>query len=102
MIAKRLISGLVIKHKTEAVKNIKQSLALLNHMKKFGTVTTFKFLRDPLTRERTGMAYVNYLHYDDAQKALSQAKQIVDGLPEPFSTVVVSEYIQKTTQSKDQ
>ncbi|KAJ2541694.1 hypothetical protein EV175_006122, partial [Coemansia sp. RSA 1933] len=72
----QLIKDLVIKHKFEGVRGLNESMALLNHMKKFGTITTFKFLRDPLTRENTGMAYVSYMHYDDAQQALEEPEQV--------------------------
>ncbi|KAJ2767016.1 hypothetical protein IWQ56_003492, partial [Coemansia nantahalensis] len=61
---------------------MEHSLRLLNHLKKFGTVTSFKFMRDPVTNERTGLAFASFLHYESASNALRERRQTVEGLPE--------------------
>ncbi|KAJ2721485.1 hypothetical protein GGI07_003938 [Coemansia sp. Benny D115] len=87
-----LAKKLVVKHNLRGVTNMKQSLTLLQHMKRFGTVTLFKFNRDRLTQERTGMLLVTYQHADDAAKAMAQANQYVQGLPAPYNAIEVSAY----------
>ncbi|KAJ2841299.1 hypothetical protein GGI22_007947, partial [Coemansia erecta] len=84
--------NLVIKHKPEGVRGISESLAMLEHMKRFGTVTSFKLMRDPLTRESTGMAHITYMRYDDAQTVLRNRVQSVRGLIVPFDTIYISPY----------
>ncbi|KAI8319083.1 hypothetical protein GQ54DRAFT_265942 [Martensiomyces pterosporus] len=91
----QLVRDLVVKHSTAGVADMKQSLALLNHMKRFGSVTTFKFMRDSLTKERTGMVFVSYQHYDDANKALASRRQVVEGLAPPHNMIEVSPRISK-------
>ncbi|KAI7822793.1 hypothetical protein BX661DRAFT_187176 [Kickxella alabastrina] len=93
----QLVRDVVIKHKIQAITDMKQSLLLLDHMKKFGTVTSFRFSRDPLTKERTGMAFVSYLHSDDAKEALSNRRQIVEGLRAPLNNIEVSVHIRQPT-----
>ncbi|KAJ1801133.1 hypothetical protein LPJ59_000529 [Coemansia sp. RSA 2399] len=87
-----LVKDLVIKHKPEGVHGLSESLALLNHMKTFGTVTKFRLVRDPLTRENTGIGFISYMRYDDAQEALRNREQSVKGLIEPFDTILISPY----------
>ncbi|KAJ1718313.1 hypothetical protein LPJ61_006698 [Coemansia biformis] len=93
----RLVRDVVIKHSIEGVRNMDHSLRLLNHMKKFGAVTSFKFMRDPVTDERTGLAFASFLHYDSAAGALSQRRQTVEGLPKSVDTIEVTPF-KKTIQ----
>ncbi|KAJ2317659.1 hypothetical protein IWW52_003005, partial [Coemansia sp. RSA 2704] len=86
----KLARTVVVKHRAEAIRSMHESLSLLDHMRQFGAVTSFKFMRDPVTSERTGMAFVSYLHYSDAQTALSSRTHTVAGLPRPFDVVDVS------------
>ncbi|KAJ2475370.1 hypothetical protein IWW56_005449 [Coemansia sp. RSA 2131] len=86
----RFARVVVVKHSIEGIRTLGHSLSLLEHMKKYGTVTSFKFMRDPVNNERSGMAFVSYLHYDDAKAALALREQTVVGLPESFDTIDVS------------
>ncbi|PIA13138.1 hypothetical protein COEREDRAFT_11789 [Coemansia reversa NRRL 1564] len=88
----QLVRDLVIKHHVHGIKDIQQSLRLLNHMKKFGKVTAFKFMRDPVTSERTGMAFITYKQYSDAQDALKSRRQTVPELTAPFNEIEVTPY----------
>ncbi|KAJ1851717.1 hypothetical protein LPJ76_005924 [Coemansia sp. RSA 638] len=73
----RFARVVVVKHSIEGIRTLGHSLSLLEHMKKYGTVTSFKFMRDPVNNERSGMAFVSYLHYDDAKAALALREQTV-------------------------
>ncbi|KAJ2234365.1 hypothetical protein GGF40_002474 [Coemansia sp. RSA 1286] len=92
----RLLRDVVVKFNLRGVTNVEQSLALLTHMKTFGTVTSFTFGRDPLTLQRTGMATVIYLHMADCQASTKKQHQTVPGLPTPFNTIQVSKHIKKS------
>ncbi|KAJ1743185.1 hypothetical protein LPJ78_002686 [Coemansia sp. RSA 989] len=85
-----LVRLVVVKHKVEAIRSLAASQKLLDHMKQFGTVTSFKFMRDPVTNERTGLAFVSYLQYSDAEEAIRTRLQTVSGLPEPHNTIDVT------------
>lgn len=87
-----LVRAVVVKHSIEGVTNMTDSLALLNHMKKFGNVTMFKFMRDPLSNERTGLVHMSYQHLDDAVNALTQRRQVVSALRAPYNIIDVSPY----------
>ncbi|KAJ2841873.1 hypothetical protein IWW36_006112, partial [Coemansia brasiliensis] len=82
-----LVRLVVVKHKTEAIRSLEASQKLLDHMKQFGTVTSFKFMRDPVTNERTGLAFVSYLQYSDAEQAIKTRLQTVSGIPELYNTI---------------
>ncbi|KAJ2801327.1 hypothetical protein H4R20_003715 [Coemansia guatemalensis] len=88
----QLVRDLVIKHHVNGIKDIQQSLSLLNHMKKFGKITAFKFMRDPVTSERTGMAFVTYKQFSEAQDALKSRRQTVAELPTPFNEIEVTPF----------
>ncbi|KAJ2057241.1 hypothetical protein GGH13_007369 [Coemansia sp. S155-1] len=72
------------------------SLALIDHLKKFGTLVTFNFKKDPLTKERTGLAFASYLHYDDVNNAVKKRSQIVDKLKAPYNSIDVELFNQKS------
>ncbi|KAJ2712758.1 hypothetical protein H4R19_002589 [Coemansia spiralis] len=93
-----LVRDIAIKYNLDGIRNIDHSLRLLNHMKKFGTVTSFKFMRDPVTEERTGLAFASFLHYDSAASALRERRQTVAGLPALADTIDVTPF-KKTVQS---
>ncbi|ORX64073.1 hypothetical protein DL89DRAFT_295785 [Linderina pennispora] len=100
MKAFQLVRDLVVKHNVAGVTSMQQSLVLLNHMKKYGSVTNFRFMKDPVTHDRSGMVFVSYQHYDDANQALNERLQIVDGLPQPFNTIEVTPYIRQEARGK--
>ncbi|KAJ2838690.1 hypothetical protein J3B02_006345, partial [Coemansia erecta] len=91
-----LAKDVIVKFSLRGVSNLEQSLNLLSHMKKHGTVTSFRLARDPLTLQRTGMAVVSYLHADDCRSALNKPHQTVSGLPAPYDIIDVSLFIKKT------
>ncbi|KAJ2779673.1 hypothetical protein H4R18_003889 [Coemansia javaensis] len=88
----RLVRDIVIKHSIGGIQTMEHSLRLLAHLRQFGTLTSLKFMRDPLTSERTGLAFASYLHYDEAAQALRVQQQTVDGLPAPFNTIDVTPF----------
>ncbi|KAJ2513656.1 hypothetical protein H4217_006212 [Coemansia sp. RSA 1939] len=94
------IKKVAVKFKILGVAGFKDSMKLVWHMKKFGTLTSFKIHRDPLTREMTGIAHATYLHYDEAAKALKSPVQTVDGLPEPFHTINIEPYVRGLSRNK--
>ncbi|KAJ2008605.1 hypothetical protein GGI04_001021 [Coemansia thaxteri] len=85
---------ITVKHNIDGVTNMSESLALLGHLKKFGTLVSFRFMRDPLTQERTGLAFASYMHFDDVNKAVSSRRQIVSGLQAPFNSIEVANFIE--------
>ncbi|KAJ1931402.1 hypothetical protein FBU59_006724 [Linderina macrospora] len=100
MKAFKLVRDLVVKHNVAGVTNMQQSLMLLNHMKKYGAVTNFRFMKDPVTHDRSGMAFVSYQHYDDANQALGERLQIVDGLVPPFNTIEVTPFVRQDSRNR--
>ncbi|KAJ2742758.1 hypothetical protein GGI20_004261 [Coemansia sp. BCRC 34301] len=90
-----LTKTVTIKHSLDGITSMDDSLALIDHLKKFGTLVTFNFKRDPLTKERTGLAFASYLHYDDVNNAVKRRSQIVDKLKAPHNTVEVDLFNQK-------
>ncbi|KAJ1723054.1 hypothetical protein LPJ53_002580 [Coemansia erecta] len=88
--AARVAKVVVVKFSTEGVSTMDQSLKLLSHVQKFGEVTSFWVPRDPLTQQRTGMAFVTYQHTSDAISAASTTHQIVPGLQLPFNRIEVT------------
>ncbi|KAJ2118871.1 hypothetical protein IW147_006268 [Coemansia sp. RSA 720] len=85
----RFARVVVVKHSIEGIRTLGHSLSLLEHMKKYGTVTSFKFMRDPVNNERSGMAFVSYLHYDDAKAALALREQTVaDALLDEYGSAL--------------
>ncbi|KAJ2809385.1 hypothetical protein H4S07_003218 [Coemansia furcata] len=91
-----LTKTITIKHNIDGITNMNDSLALINHLKKFGTLVTFNFKKDPLTKERTGLAFASYLHYDDVNNAVKKRNQIVDKLNAPYNTIEVELFSQKS------
>ncbi|KAJ2285310.1 hypothetical protein IW141_005844, partial [Coemansia sp. RSA 355] len=96
----RIARTVVVKHSIEGIRTLRHSLSLLEHMKKYGTVTSFKFMRDPVNNERSGMAFVSYLHYDDAKAAIALREQSVKGLPESFESIDLLKMIANVDEAK--
>ncbi|KAJ2376149.1 hypothetical protein GGI05_007046 [Coemansia sp. RSA 2603] len=90
MNAARVAKVVVVKFSPEGVASADQSLKLLSHVQRFGQVTSFWVPRDPLTLQRTGMAFVAYQHASDAQAATSTPVQTVQGLQAPFNSIQVT------------
>ncbi|KAJ2024857.1 hypothetical protein GGI06_000821 [Coemansia sp. S85] len=86
---------ITIKHNIDGITNMSDALALISHLKKFGTLVTFNFKKDPLTKERTGLAFATYLHYDDVNNATMKRTQIVDKLKAPYNSIEVDIFSQK-------
>ncbi|KAJ2860886.1 hypothetical protein GGH94_005257 [Coemansia aciculifera] len=97
-----LAKTITIKHNIEGIANMNDSLALIDHLKKFGTLVTFNFRKDPLTKERTGLAFASYLHYDDVNNAIKKRSQIVDKLKAPYNSIEIEPFNQKSRPQTNQ